>query len=91
MAGPVFTLIAPGGQPTTLQGLWNDKMNPPWGSKYTSNINVEMNYWPMEVTNLSECHEPLFAVMEELTEELRLVERAAGNARKLGHAANRQQ
>lgn len=55
-----------GGQPTTLQGLWNDKLNPPWGSKYTSNINVEMNYWPVEVTNLSECHEPLFAAMEEL-------------------------
>ncbi len=55
-----------GGQPTTLQGLWNDSLNPPWGSKYTCNINVQMNYWPMEVTNLSECHQPLFDAMEDL-------------------------
>ena len=55
-----------GGQPTTLQGLWNESLKPPWGSKYTSNINVQMNYWPTEVTNLSECHQPLFDVMDEL-------------------------
>ena len=55
-----------GGQPTTLQGLWNDSLKPPWGSKYTSNINVEMNYWPVEVANLSECHEPLFDAIDEL-------------------------
>jgi alpha-L-fucosidase 2 len=58
----------PGGQPATLQGLWNDKMEPPWGSKYTININTEMNYWPAEVTNLAECHEPLFKLIGELVE-----------------------
>ncbi|HEV3416199.1 MAG TPA: glycoside hydrolase family 95 protein, partial [Pirellulales bacterium] len=58
----------PGGQPATLQGLWNDKMNPPWESKYTININTEMNYWPAEVTNLAECHEPLLKMVGELVE-----------------------
>jgi alpha-L-fucosidase 2 len=57
-----------GGQPANLQGLWNDSNAPPWGSKYTSNINVEMNYWPVEVTNLSECHQPLFVAMKELAD-----------------------
>ena len=56
----------PGGQPANLQGLWNDKLKPPWESKYTININAQMNYWPAEVTNLSECHEPLFAAMDDL-------------------------
>ena len=60
--------LAPGGQPATLQGLWNDKLEPPWGSKYTININTEMNYWPAEVTNLAECHEPLFKLIGELVE-----------------------
>jgi len=55
-----------GGQPTTLQGLWNDSLKPAWDSKYTCNINTEMNYWPVEVTNLSECHEPLFDAIDEL-------------------------
>ena len=55
----------PGGQPATLQGVWNDQLQPPWDSKYTVNINTEMNYWPAEVTNLSECHEPLFQMVEE--------------------------
>jgi len=50
----------PGTQPANLQGLWNDDVNPAWGSKYTININTEMNYWPAEVTNLAECHQPLF-------------------------------
>ncbi len=54
----------PGSQPANLQGLWNDKMKPPWESKYTVNINTEMNYWPAELTNLSECHEPLFDLIE---------------------------
>ncbi|NQV31340.1 MAG: glycoside hydrolase N-terminal domain-containing protein [Phycisphaeraceae bacterium] len=58
----------PGGQPANLQGLWNDKVNPPWGSKYTCNINTEMNYWPAEMTNLSECHEPLFAMLKDLSQ-----------------------
>ena len=57
----------PGGQPATLQGKWNNKMSPPWGSKYTININTEMNYWPAEVTNLSETHQPLFAMLEDLS------------------------
>ncbi|MBO9620943.1 MAG: glycoside hydrolase family 95 protein [Niabella sp.] len=55
-----------GGQPLNLQGLWNDKVIPPWASAYTTNINLEMNYWPAEVTNLSECHEPLFKAVKEL-------------------------
>jgi alpha-L-fucosidase 2 len=49
-----------GGQPANLQGLWNDSLKPPWDSKWTVNINTEMNYWPAEVANLSECTEPLF-------------------------------
>jgi len=56
----------PGGQPANLQGIWNDSNRPPWGSKYTDNINTEMNYWPVEVTNLAECHEPLFDALKEL-------------------------
>ncbi len=56
----------PGTQPANLQGIWNDQVNPSWGSKYTVNINTEMNYWPAEVTNLAECHEPLFDLIEEL-------------------------
>ena len=58
----------PGGQPANLQGLWNHQTAPPWGSKYTININNEMNYWPAETTNLSECHEPLFRMIEDLSE-----------------------
>jgi len=54
-----------GGQPANLQGIWNDKLDPPWESKWTVNINTEMNYWPVELTNLSECHEPLFNLIEE--------------------------
>ena len=56
----------PGGQPATLQGIWNNKLYPPWDSKYTININTEMNYWPAEKTNLSEMHEPLIKMVEEL-------------------------
>jgi len=58
----------PGTQPANLQGLWNDQMSPPWGSKYTININTEMNYWPAETTNLAECAEPLIRMVAELTE-----------------------
>ena len=57
-----------GTQPANLQGLWNESMTPPWGSKYTININTEMNYWPAETTNLSECHEPLLRMVTELVE-----------------------
>jgi len=56
----------PGSRPTNLQGIWNDHVRPPWGSNYTMNINTEMNYWPAENTNLSECHQPLFDFMKEL-------------------------
>ena len=55
----------PGGQPLNLQGIWNVEIIPPWNSGYTININTEMNYWPAEVTNLSECHEPLFRLIKE--------------------------
>jgi alpha-L-fucosidase 2 len=55
-----------GGQPANLQGLWNDDLNPPWESKWTLNINCEMNYWPVEVCNLSECHTPLFGLIDDL-------------------------
>jgi len=55
-----------GGQPANLQGIWNEHLNPPWDSKYTCNINTEMNYWPAEPTNLGECAEPLFRALEDL-------------------------
>jgi alpha-L-fucosidase 2 len=58
----------PGTQPANLQGIWNDKLAPPWDSKYTVNINTEMNYWPAEVTNLPEMHQPLFRMLSELSE-----------------------
>lgn len=57
-----------GGKPANLQGIWNDSVSPPWGSKYTVNINTEMNYWPAETCGLGECHEPLFAMLEEVAE-----------------------
>lgn len=56
----------PGTQPANLQGIWNDKLAPPWDSKYTININTEMNYWPAEITNLAKCTEPLIKMVEEL-------------------------
>ncbi|HEV8169195.1 MAG TPA: glycoside hydrolase family 95 protein [Pyrinomonadaceae bacterium] len=58
----------PGTQPANLQGIWNHLMTPPWESKYTININTEMNYWPAETANLSECHEPLLRMVSELVE-----------------------
>jgi alpha-L-fucosidase 2 len=58
----------PGCQPPTLQGIWNDKMLPSWDSKYTTNINLEMNYWPAESTNLSELTEPLFSFIKDISE-----------------------
>jgi len=56
----------PGSQPANLQGIWNEGTNPPWGGKYTININTEMNYWPAEAANLAPCVEPLVAMVEEL-------------------------
>jgi alpha-L-fucosidase 2 len=58
----------PGGQPANLQGIWNGQTSPSWDSKYTININTEMNYWPAEKSNLSELHEPLIRMVEELSE-----------------------
>ena len=58
----------PGGQPANLQGIWNDRLDPPWDSKYTLNINTEMNYWPSETTHLSEMNEPLIQMVRELSE-----------------------
>jgi len=58
----------PGSLPANLQGIWNQHMAPPWDSKYTININTEMNYWPAELCNLSECHEPLFDLIERMRE-----------------------
>jgi alpha-L-fucosidase 2 len=64
-----YLLIAasrPGGPPPNLQGIWNDEVRPPWSSNWTININTEMNMWPAEVTNLAECHEPLFWLIRGL-------------------------
>jgi alpha-L-fucosidase 2 len=57
----------PGGQPANLQGIWNGQMKPPWDSKYTININAEMNYWPAEKTNLAELHEPFLQMVKEMS------------------------
>lgn len=60
----------PGSQPANLQGVWNPdgRQYPAWDSKYTTNINVEMNYWPAEVTNLSECHLPFLQLVKDVSE-----------------------
>lgn len=65
-----YLLIAssrPGTQPANLQGIWNDAIRPPWSANYTININTQMNYWPAEITNLAECHEPLLRFIGELS------------------------
>ncbi|MCK5821746.1 MAG: glycoside hydrolase family 95 protein, partial [Bacteroidales bacterium] len=59
----------PGTQPANLQGIWNESQNPNWDSKYTCNINTEMNYWPAETGNLSDCVEPLITMVKELTDQ----------------------
>ncbi len=59
----------PGTEPANLQGIWNDNMNPSWDSKYTTNINTQMNYWPVESGNLSECAEPLVRLIREITDQ----------------------
>ena len=58
----------PGGQPANLQGVWNNSVYAPWDSKYTININTEMNYWPAEFTYLTEMHEPLFSMLDDLSQ-----------------------
>ena len=74
-----YLLIAcsrPGGSAATLQGLWNDSLTPPWDSKYTVNINTEMNYWPAAPANLLECYEPLFRLIGDLAESGRRTAKA---------------
>ncbi|WP_290790014.1 glycoside hydrolase family 95 protein [Flavihumibacter sp. UBA7668] len=71
----------PGGQPANLQGIWNNNLYPPWDSKYTININAEMNYWPAEKTNLSELHEPFLKMVTELSETGRETARIMYGAR----------
>ena len=66
-----YLLIAssrPGSQPANLQGIWNPLMRPPWSSNWTANINVQMNYWPSETCNLSECTQPLVEMIRDLSE-----------------------
>jgi len=71
----------PGGQPANLQGLWNDSNKPAWDSKYTDNINTEMNYWPVEETNLSECQLPLFDGLKDLAKAGAITAKEHYNAR----------
>jgi alpha-L-fucosidase 2 len=73
-----YLLIAssrPGSMAANLQGIWNDSLSPPWESKFTININTEMNYWPAEITSLSELHEPLFDLIDNAKEDGRRVAR----------------
>ena len=79
-----YLLIAssrPGTQPANLQGIWNNNMNPMWDSKYTTNINLEMNYWPAEVANLSETAQPLFRLIREVADQGSAVARESYGAR----------
>ncbi|MBE6657317.1 MAG: glycoside hydrolase family 95 protein [Ruminococcaceae bacterium] len=71
----------PGTLPATLQGIWNELYNPPWGSRYTININTEMNYWPAEVTGLSDMHQPLFDHLRRMVPNGRHVAREMYGAR----------
>ena len=71
----------PGSLPANLQGIWNDSFSPAWDSKYTININTEMNYWPAEVTGLSELHEPLFNLLKRMVENGRKSASEMFNAR----------
>jgi alpha-L-fucosidase 2 len=71
----------PGGQAANLQGIWNDKINPPWDSKYTININAEMNYWPAEKTNLAELHEPFLQMVKDMSVAGQQTARVMYNAR----------
>jgi alpha-L-fucosidase 2 len=79
-----YLLIAssrPGSLPANLQGIWNEHMLPPWDSKYTININTQMNYWPAETCNLTECHMPLFDLIERMREPGRRTARVMYGAR----------
>ena len=84
-----YLLIAssrPGSLPANLQGVWNDHFLPPWDSKYTININAQMNYWPAESCALPECHEPLFDLIERMREPGRVTARVMYGCR--GFAAH---
>jgi alpha-L-fucosidase 2 len=70
----------PGTQPANLQGIWNDQLAPAWDSKWTVNINTEMNYWPVEVANLAECQEPLYNMIADCAETGKIVAREHYNA-----------
>ena len=70
----------PGGLPANLQGVWNDKTKPSWSGDYHTNINLQMAYWPAELTNLSECHEPLIEYIKTLVEPGRISAREFFNA-----------
>lgn len=79
-----YLLIAssrPGSQPANLQGVWNELLDPPWESKFTTNINFEMNYWPAELTNLAECHEPMFDLIDDVVASGRRTAKAYYGAR----------
>ncbi|MHC4402371.1 MAG: glycoside hydrolase family 95 protein [Planctomycetota bacterium] len=77
----LITSSRPGTQPANLQGIWNESLHPPWESKWTVNINTEMNYWPAEVCNLSECHEPLLDMLDEVVISGRKTAKAHYNCR----------
>jgi len=70
----------PGTQPANLQGIWNDQLAPSWDSKWTVNINTEMNYWPAEIANLSECQEPLYSLIADCAETGKAVAKEHYNA-----------
>ncbi|WP_408891998.1 glycosyl hydrolase family 95 catalytic domain-containing protein [Paenibacillus taichungensis] len=71
----------PGSLPANLQGIWNDSFTPPWDSKFTININTQMNYWLAESCNLAECHEPLFDLIERMREPGRITARTMYDCR----------
>jgi len=71
----------PGGLPANLQGIWNDSNNPPWHSDYHANINIQMNYWPAEVANLAECHQPFFDLIQSQVPLWRQATQAASDFR----------
>ena len=85
-----YLLIAssrPGSQPANLQGIWNDSLSPPWGSKYTININTQMNYWPALSTNLAETMDPLTALVQDLAVTGARTARDDVRRRRLGRAS----
>ena len=77
----LLTSSRPGTQPANLQGIWNAELRPPWSSNWTANINVQMNYWPVETCNLSECHQPLFDRVTDLARNGAETARVNYNAR----------